>query len=164
MKRVIRPILAAAILIGVALSVGTGTSTVGAQGGPTVVDPNLGVRTVVSGLEQPSSLAFLGPNDFLVTEKATGRVKRVVDGAVQSVLVDLSVNSASERGLLGLALHADFPTDRGVYLFWSCRATADPDGDFFPEEQVCSDAAMFGPDSNDLLRAPLAGTASTASS
>ena len=83
MKRVIRPILAAAILVGAALSLGTGTSTVSAQGGPTAVDPNLGVRTVVSGLEQPSSMAFLGPNDFLVTEKATGRVKRVVNGAVQ---------------------------------------------------------------------------------
>jgi glucose/arabinose dehydrogenase len=156
-KRVIRPILAAAILIGIALSVGPGTSTVSAQGGPTLVDPNLGVRTVISGLDQPSAMAFLGPNDFLVTEKATGRVKRVVNGAVQSVLVDLSVNSASERGLLGLALHPNFPTDRGVYLFWSCRATAEPDGDFFPEEQVCSDAAMFGPDSTDLLRVPLRG-------
>ncbi|MGH2920488.1 MAG: PQQ-dependent sugar dehydrogenase, partial [Gaiellaceae bacterium] len=149
--------MAAAILIGVALSVGTGTSTVSAQGGPTVVDPNLAVRTVVGGLDQPTSMAFLGSNDFLVAEKATGRVKRVVNGAVQSVLVDLSVNFASERGLLGLALHPDFPTDRGVYLFWSCRATAVPDGDFFPEEQTCSDDAMFGADSGDILRVPLRG-------
>jgi aldose sugar dehydrogenase len=157
LKRVIRPILAAAILIGVALSVGTGTTTVSAQAGPTVVDPNLAVRTVVGDLDQPTSMAFLGPNDFLVAEKATGRVKRVVNGAVHSVLVDLAVNFASERGLLGLALHPDFPTDRGVYLFWSCRATAEPDGDFFPEEQTCSDDAMFGADSGDILRVPLRG-------
>lgn len=159
MKRVIRPIFAAAILIGVALSVGTGTSTVGAQSGPTVVDPNLAVRSVVSGLEQPSSIAFLGQNDFLVLEKATGRVKRVVNGVVQSTLLDLSVNFASERGLLGIALHPDFPADPGVYLFWTCRATTAPDGDFFPEEQTCSDEPedMFGPDSGDVLRVPLRG-------
>ena len=159
MKRLIRPIFAAAILGALALSLGAGTSRVGAQGGPTVVDPNLAVRTAVSGLAQPSSMAFLGPNDFLVLEKGTGRVKRVVNGAVQSVLVDLSVNFASERGLLGIALHPDFPVDRGVYLFWTCRSTAEPDGDFFPEEQTCSDApaAMFGPDSGDVLRVPLRG-------
>jgi glucose/arabinose dehydrogenase len=151
--------LAAAILSGIALSVGTGTSTVSAQGAPTVVDPNLAVRTVVSGLNQPTTMAFLGPNDFLVLEKGTGQVKRVVNGAVQGVLVDLSVNSASERGLLGIALHPNFPSDPGVYLFWTCRAQTPPDGDFFPEEQVCSDepGAMFGPDSADVLRVPLRG-------
>lgn len=31
-------------------------------------DPALTVSTVVSGLSQPISIAFIGPNDFLVTE------------------------------------------------------------------------------------------------
>jgi glucose/arabinose dehydrogenase len=106
-------------LIGLALSIGSGASPVVAQTGPTVVDPDLGVRTVVSGLTTPSTVAFLGPNDFLVLEKNTGRVKRVVDGTVQAVVLDLAVNFASERGLLGIALHPDFPADPGVYLFWS---------------------------------------------
>src|SRR5687767_7573996 len=35
---------------------------------PTVVDPNLIVRTVVNGLNQPTTMAFLGTNDFLVLE------------------------------------------------------------------------------------------------
>ncbi|HEV3479968.1 MAG TPA: hypothetical protein VG144_11045, partial [Gaiellaceae bacterium] len=47
-------------------------ASTGAQSGPELVDPNLGVRTVVSGLVTPSTLAFLGPNDFLVLEKNTG--------------------------------------------------------------------------------------------
>jgi aldose sugar dehydrogenase len=126
---------------------------VGAQSGPAVVDPNLGVRTVVSGLVTPSTMAFLGPNDFLVLEKATG--------AVQGTVLDLSVNNASERGLLGIALHPDFPNDPGVYLYWTCRSTAPLDADpFRPEEQACSDdpAAMFGqPDTDDILRVPLLG-------
>src|SRR5262245_47512767 len=39
---------------------------------PTVEDPNLVVGTVVSGLTEPTGMAFLGDNDFLVLEKSTG--------------------------------------------------------------------------------------------
>ena len=39
---------------------------------PTLTDPNLQVATVVSGLSQPTCLAFIGPNDFLINEKASG--------------------------------------------------------------------------------------------
>jgi glucose/arabinose dehydrogenase len=87
--------------------------------GPTTVDPNLGVRTVVSGLSQPVAMAFIGPDDVLVLEKATGRVKRVVDGTDQGAVLDLAVNSNSERGLLGIALHPNFESNGFVYLFWS---------------------------------------------
>src|SRR5688500_20009896 len=75
---------------------------------PTVADPELAVRTVVGGLTQPIGMAFLGRNNFLVTEKPTGLVKHVVDGVVRGTALDLPVNSASERGLLGIALHPDF--------------------------------------------------------
>jgi aldose sugar dehydrogenase len=161
MKRAIRlgcwVVLSAAALL--ALTAASAASPARAQAGPTVVDPNLGVRTAVSGLVTPSTMAFLGPNDFLVLEKNTGRVKRVVDGQVQSVVLDLSVNFASERGLLGIALHPDFPANPGVYLYWSCRSTAPLDADpFRPEEQECSDdpSAMFGqPDTDNLLQVPL---------
>lgn len=83
----------------------------------TLVDPALSVATVVSGLNQPISMAFLGPNDFLVTEKASGQVKRVQNGVVTGVVLDLAVNSASERGLLGMALHPGFPASPYVYLY-----------------------------------------------
>ena len=64
------------------------------------------------GLNQPIAMAFLGRNDMLVLEKASGQVKRVVDGQVRDVVLDLAVNSASERGLLGIALHPNFRTQR----------------------------------------------------
>jgi uncharacterized repeat protein (TIGR01451 family) len=86
---------------------------------PTMLDPNLTVSTVVSGLAQPTGLAFLGANDFLVLEKASGKVQRVVNGALQGAVLDLPVNSASERGLLGIALHPQFASNHFVYLFWS---------------------------------------------
>ena len=99
------------------------SSHVQAQTGPTMLDPNLAVRTVVSGLVQPLSMAFIGPSDFLVTEKASGQVRRVTGGVIQATVLDLAVNSASERGLLGIALHPDFPTNSGVYLYWTESTT-----------------------------------------
>ena len=95
---------------------------------PTLVDRNLSARTVVSGLDTPTSMAFLGANDFLVLEKATGKVKRVTDGAVSATVLDLAVNSNSERGLLGIALDPQFSTDPAVYLYWTESSTgADTD-------------------------------------
>jgi len=97
-------------------------------GGPIILHPNLEVRPVATGLVTPTSIAFLGADDILVLEKNTGRVQRVVDGTVQGAVLDLAVNFASERGLLGIALHPDFPTNPGVYLYWTESTTgADTD-------------------------------------
>src|SRR5687767_5116202 len=121
--------------------------------------PNLAVRTTVSDLITPISMAFIGPNDFFVLEKNTGEVKRVVNGAVQGTVLDLGVNFASERGLLGIALHPNFPANPGVYLFWTCRSIAAQDADpFRPEERRCADEAIVGlPDSDDTLQVPMLG-------
>jgi len=95
-------------------------ASVNAQGsGPSLVDPNLAVRAVTTNLSQPTSMAFIGANDILVLEKASGEVQRVVDGVVTATVLDLAVNSGSERGLLGIALHPDFPANPGVYLYWT---------------------------------------------
>ncbi len=92
--------------------------------GPSMLDPNLSVKTVVSGLSQPTSIAFIGNNDFFVLEKNTGKVQRVINGVVQSPApLDLAVNSASERGLLGLALHPNFLANGFVYLYWTESST-----------------------------------------
>jgi glucose/arabinose dehydrogenase len=37
--------------------------------------------------------------------------------------LDLPVNFGSERGLLGIALHPDFPANPGVYLYWTESST-----------------------------------------
>ena len=68
-------------------------------------------------------MAFLGANDFLVLEKASGKVQRVVNGALQGAVLDLPVNSASERGLLGITLHPQFAVNHFVYLYWTESST-----------------------------------------
>jgi uncharacterized repeat protein (TIGR01451 family) len=90
---------------------------------PVMLDDNLTVSTVVTGLDQPTSMAFIGPNDFLVLEKATGKVQRIVNGALHSTPLDLPVNNASERGLLGIALHPHFQQNGFVYLYWTESST-----------------------------------------
>lgn len=90
---------------------------------PSLLDSNLVLSTVVTNLETPTSLAFLATDDFLVLEKASGRVKRVQNDTNVTVVLDLAVNSASERGLLGLALHPRFPENPGVYLYWTESST-----------------------------------------
>lgn len=104
----------AAAALGLGLVAGFPGAALRAQ---SLVDPNLSVATVVSGLAQPIAMVFLGPDDLLVTEKASGQVKRVQNGVVSGVVLDLAVNSASERGLLGMALHPQFPQNPGVYLY-----------------------------------------------
>ena len=104
---------------------------------PTVVDRNLAVRTVVAGLDTPTTMAFLGPGDFLVLEKGTGQVKRVVDGVITTTVLDLAVNSASERGLLGIALHPKFPATSSVYLYWTESSTGE-------DSTVLSEVPLLG--------------------
>ncbi len=90
-----------------------------AAASPSMLDDNLTVTTVLSGLDQPTSLAFIGSNEFFVLERATGRVQRVLNGVLMGAVLDLKVNSFSERGLLGIALHPQFGQTGYVYLFWT---------------------------------------------
>ena len=101
--------------------------------GPTVNDDTLTVEKVADGLEFPTSMAFLGPNDILVTEKTTGKVMRVTNGFVlpQPVL-DVPVASAIERGLLGIAVSKQ--TDGKTYVFLSYTESGDDaDGSDFED-------------------------------
>ncbi len=158
MKRV-SFVLLLALLLGVSvITLNERSTSVEAQSsGPEMTVPNLAVQTTVTDLITPISMAFLGANDFLVLEKNTGEVKRVVNGAVQGTVLDLGVNFASERGLLGIALHPNFPTNPGVYLFWTCRSTALPADPFFPDETRCLDSNMFAADTDEILQVPLLG-------
>jgi len=90
-----------------------------------ILDPALQVSTVLnSGVTQPIGIVFLADNDFLVLEKASGQVKRVINGVVQAApVLDLAVNSASERGLLALALHPNFPDTPYMYVRWTESST-----------------------------------------
>jgi aldose sugar dehydrogenase len=90
-----------------------------------ILDPSLQVTTVLNaGITQPIGIVFLAAHDFLVLEKASGQIKRVVNGVVQATpVLDLAVNSASERGLLAVARHPNFPATPYVYVRWTESST-----------------------------------------
>jgi glucose/arabinose dehydrogenase len=69
-------------------------------------------------------MAFLSDDELFVLEKRTGRVQHVVNGEIAGAALDLHVNYASERGLLGIALHPDFANKPYVYLYWTASTTS----------------------------------------
>jgi glucose/arabinose dehydrogenase len=160
-QRRLRPagILIITAALALLLVFANGSRPLGAQSsGPTMLVPNLGVRTAASGLVTPIGLAFLPDGRWLVLEKNTGQVQIVVNGTVQSTALDLAVNNFSERGLLGIALHPDFATNSFVYLFWSCTAPPPPaENPFFPTATECADTPLTGADSDEVLAVPLLG-------
>jgi len=107
-------------------------------GAPSLLDPSLQVNSVIeTGLTRPIAIAFLGPNDFLVAEKASGRIKRVVNGAVAATTLDLPVNFGADRGLLSMTLSPNFAVDRAVYLFWT-------ESNIGVDSQVLTNVNMLG--------------------
>src|SRR6185436_20339218 len=86
----------------------------------TMLDPNLEASVFATGFAQPIGVVFLAQNDMFVLEKASGKVKRVINQVIQATpALDLAVNSNSERGLLSMALDPDFATNHSVYIRWT---------------------------------------------
>jgi aldose sugar dehydrogenase len=71
---------------------------------PIVHDPTLRVVQVISGLTMPTSMAFLGPDDFLVLQKE-GTVTRVTNGTISShPLLNATVGKGFTQGMLGITI------------------------------------------------------------
>ena len=96
-----------------------------AASGLVILDPALEFEEVVSGLDLPTTMAFIGPDDILVLQKNDGRVLRVSGGAIQGTVLDLAVDGFSERGLLGIAVDPDFVHNGWVYLYYTPSSTGD---------------------------------------
>jgi len=105
-----------------------------------MLDPHLQVTPILNnGIAQPIGIVFLGTvNDYLVLEKASGQVKRVVAGVLQGApVLDLAVNSNSERGLLSMVLHPNFPATPYAFVRWTESSTG-------ADSAVVGDVALLG--------------------
>lgn len=88
-----------------------------AQGQTPIIDNTV---IVSSGLSIPTSLAFLGPNDFLVLERDSGKIKRVqLPGPVITTVLQFDVVSRINGGLMSIVLHPDFNQVGYVYFLFS---------------------------------------------
>lgn len=116
------------LVIRTVLSLSIAVSLAAPGSAQTVVDLALDVSAVLpmGSLLLPTQIRFIGPDDFLVTEKDTGRVLRVQNGIVSpTIALDLNVANESEQGLLGLELDPNFATNGFVYLYYSATTGGD---------------------------------------
>ncbi len=89
------------------------------ESNPSIADPNLKVESVVGGLDLPTTMAFLGPDDFIVLQKDTGTVLRVTNGIVSNKpLLDVNVANSVERGMLGVAISKNV-SKTFVFLYYT---------------------------------------------
>jgi len=96
---------------------------------PQLKDSNLDIELVASGIESPTSMAFLGPNDILVLEKDKGTVQRIVNGEMlEDPVLDVNVNSQDERGLLGIAVSKNATNNRTYVFLYYTEARGAEDG------------------------------------
>ena len=114
------------------------------RGGLIINDSNLKAEVVARGLKSPTNMAFLGPNDILVNEKLNGTVQRIINGEIQpQPILDVSVASQSERGMLGIAVAKPTTTNNEstssptTYVFVSYTETEVEGSDICPNLNYC---------------------------
>ena len=78
------------------------------------------VRPFATGLNRPTWVGGAPGEDALWVLEQPGRVLRA-EGSSRRVVLDMGdrVKLGAEQGLLGIAFHPDFATDRRLYLHWS---------------------------------------------
>jgi aldose sugar dehydrogenase len=110
------------------------------EGAPNMTDPTLKADLIYKGLEFPTNMALLGPDDFLVLEKSKGTVNRIVNGALSAEpLLQVNVAAEVERGMLGIAIsnasnqtgivHNNATTSHGSYVFLYYTEASSPQDD-----------------------------------
>ncbi|TVP56657.1 MAG: PQQ-dependent sugar dehydrogenase [Nodularia sp. (in: Bacteria)] len=81
---------------------------------------------VVTGLEVPWGIAFL-PNDKMLVTERPGRLRLVENGELKrSPVANLNITASGEGGLLGIAAHPDFASNRFFYLYYTTDKNGSP--------------------------------------
>jgi aldose sugar dehydrogenase len=88
--------------------------------GPTFSDPNIKAEVLFEGLDNPTSMAFLAPDDILVLQKNVGTVNRIIDGKMlEESLLHVNVGQQVEWGMLGIAISKNIPRHTYVFLYYT---------------------------------------------
>jgi glucose/arabinose dehydrogenase len=125
-------VLSSVVILGISPLPGRSQSVPSLSNEPTIADPNsnLAIEKYVGGLEFPSGMAFLGPDDILVLEKNSGQVRRVVNSTVlEEPVLDVSVATKDERGLLGIAVSKDSQNNATFVFLYYTESSRDSDDD-----------------------------------
>ncbi len=98
--------------------------------------------TIATGLTSPWDVTFLPDGAALVSERDTGLVKRIEASGDPEVVGEIPASEpSSEGGLLGLAVHPEYPEQPYLYAYYSTatdnrvvRLEYAPGGSFGPEQ------------------------------
>jgi len=92
--------------------------------GAATLPPNFARSQVVGGLAEPTAMDF-APDGRLFVAEQRGTLRVVKAGGKLATFLNISggVNSAGERGLLGVTVDPGFSTNHYVYLYYTQRAT-----------------------------------------
>lgn len=93
---------------------------------PMIMNSDFKAEIVSDGLDNPTSMAFLGPDDILVLEKDKGLVRRILDGnmldkpVLQVDVAEKRKGRLGEMGMLGIAVSQSDPnTNIHVFLYYT---------------------------------------------
>jgi glucose/arabinose dehydrogenase len=120
-----------------------------AAGTPVSGIPPLTGRLVVAGLRAPLDLQSVpGDAERLYVVEQGGRIRVVRNGQVAATFLDIAgrLSSGGERGLLGLAFHPQFATNRRFFVNYT-----NPAGDTHISEFRASSADAADPASERIL-------------
>jgi glucose/arabinose dehydrogenase len=92
--------------------------------GAATLPPNFARSQVVGGLVRPTAMEFT-PDGRLFVAEQRGTLRVVKAGGTLATFLDISgrVDSAGERGLLGVAFDPGFYNNHYVYLYFTQKAT-----------------------------------------
>ncbi len=103
----------------------TGSQPQGASDRYVPEPPEVEVTTWVDGLQVPWDLTFLPGGGALVTERR-GTIRIIRDGKLRDTpYAELAVADVGEGGLMGLALHPEFPETPYLYVMHTYRSGGD---------------------------------------
>ena len=86
----------------------------------TVKASNLSIELVAEGLEFPTTMAFLGPDDILVLEKDNGTVRRIINSSLlEKPLLNVNVNTEKELCMCGIATSKTVSGHSYVFLYFT---------------------------------------------
>jgi len=102
------------LLVGLTLCLGTGPSA--------LVPESFSNTQVVDGLQNPTAMAF-APDGRLFVCLQGGDVRVIKDGTLlPSPFTTVNVDSAGERGLLGIAFDPNFTTNGYLYVYYTATS------------------------------------------
>ena len=97
-------------------------SLVCAAANAATLPPGFTERLVVSGLTNPTAMAF-APDGRLFVCLQAGQIRVIKDGALlHDPFLTLTVNSVGERGVLGIAFDPAFNSNQHVYIYYTATS------------------------------------------